>query len=214
MESDRIQIDTLLISVATIVAVEVAARFLIPACASNPLIVLGTARILQTALIILTVINWGKGLSSIGLIPSSVVHGFKRGLVWSACFGSATSFAFIALFLMDIDPFALIKADLPKTAGQRLLFFAVAGLIGPIAEESFFRGILYGFLRRWGIVTALAGSTLLFVLAHSISYNVSLPQIVGGILFALSYEVEGSLMVPVTIHVLGNLAIFTLSIIF
>ena len=213
MESDRIQTDTLLISVTTVVAVELAARCLIPACAFNPLLLLGAARILQTVLIIVTVINWGKGLSSIGLIPSSMVHGFKRGLVWSACFGIATFFAFIALFLMDIDPFALIKADLPQTPGQRILFFVVAGLIGPIAEESFFRGMLYGFLRRWGIVTALVGSTLLFVLAHSVSYHVSLPQIIGGILFALSYEVEGSLMVPVTIHVLGNLAIFTLSLI-
>jgi hypothetical protein len=36
---------------------------------------------------------------------------------------------------------------------------------------------------------------------------------VGGIIFALAYEIERSLMVPVTIHVLGNMAIFTLSLI-
>jgi len=40
------------------------------------------------------------------------------------------------------------------------------------------------------------------------------PQIVGGIIFAIAYEKEGSLIVPITIHVLGNMAIFTLSLIY
>jgi len=38
-------------------------------------------------------------------------------------------------------------------------------------------------------------------------------QMVGGILFTVAYEVEGSLMVPITIHILGNMDIFTLSLI-
>jgi membrane protease YdiL (CAAX protease family) len=214
MESDRIQIGTLLISMAVIVFVEAAAYFVIPACTCNPLLIVGAARILEMALIILTVMNWGKGLSSIGLIPTTMVQGLKKGLIWSACFGIATAFTFIGLFLIDIDPFSLIKANLPKKPKEIMFFFAVAGLIGPIAEEAFFRGILYGFLRRWGILIALVFSTLLFVLAHSVSCRLSPPQIVGGILFAVSYELEGSLMVPITLHVLGNLSIFTLSLIF
>jgi len=43
-------------------------------------------------------------------------------------------------------------------------------------------------------------------------WGIPLPQVVGGIVFAVAYEIEGSLMVPITIHVLGNLAIFTLSL--
>jgi membrane protease YdiL (CAAX protease family) len=34
---------------------------------------------------------------------------------------------------------------------------------------------------------------------------------VGGIVFAIAYEKEKSLMVPVTIHCLGNMAIFSLT---
>jgi membrane protease YdiL (CAAX protease family) len=34
---------------------------------------------------------------------------------------------------------------------------------------------------------------------------------IGGILFAVSYEVEKNLLVPITIHSLGNLAIFTIA---
>jgi membrane protease YdiL (CAAX protease family) len=213
MESNQIELKPLLISIATIVSVEAAARCVIPRCTCDPLIILGTARILEITMIILIVLNWGKGMSSIGLVPSKMVQGFKKGLIWSAGFGIATGIAFIALFLVDIDPFALIKANLPEMAGKIILFFSVAGVIGPIAEEAFFRGILYGFLRRWGILIALLVSTLLFVLAHPIAYRLSLPQVVGGILFAVSYEVEGSLIVPITIHVIANMAIFTLSLI-
>jgi hypothetical protein len=36
---------------------------------------------------------------------------------------------------------------------------------------------------------------------------------VGGIVFAVAYELEGNLMVPITIHVLGNTAIFALSLV-
>jgi len=52
------------------------------------------------------------------------------------------------------------------------------------------------------------------VLAHPIFPGIPLPQVVVGIVFAVAYEIEGSLMVPITIHVLGNLAIFTLSMMF
>jgi membrane protease YdiL (CAAX protease family) len=33
---------------------------------------------------------------------------------------------------------------------------------------------------------------------------------VGGLVFAVAYEIEKSLLVPITIHVLGNFAIFSL----
>jgi len=81
---------------------------------------------------------------------------------------------------------------------------------GPVAEEIFFRGILYGFFRRWGAVAAVVLSTVIFVLAHPIFPGIPLPQVVGGVVFAVAYEVEGSLMVPITIHALGNMAIFLL----
>jgi membrane protease YdiL (CAAX protease family) len=59
---------------------------------------------------------------------------------------------------------------------------------------------------------ALIGTTVIFVLAHAIISRIPLTQIVGGIVFAVAYEVEGNLMVPITIHVLGNMAIFALSL--
>jgi membrane protease YdiL (CAAX protease family) len=53
---------------------------------------------------------------------------------------------------------------------------------------------------------------VVFVAAHSVRSMVPVPQIIGGVLFAMAYELEKNLMVPITLHVTGNLAIFTLSV--
>jgi len=56
-------------------------------------------------------------------------------------------------------------------------------------------------------------STLFFVLSHPARHTIPVTQLIGGILFAVAYEMEKNLLVPITIHVLGNLAIFTLALI-
>ena len=214
METDQIETKTLIVSLVPIVIIETASRAVISEGLGHPMIILGAARLFETIAIILIVLSWGKGVSSIGLTRSRIVFGLKKGLIWSSCFAMAASLAFAALFLAGINPMAFIKTHLPARPGEILLFFFVGGMIAPVAEELFFRGMLYGFFRRWGVVAALVLSTLIFVLSHSINRGIPVTQMVGGIVFAISYEVEGNLMVPITIHVLGNTAIFTLSLIF
>ena len=96
-----------------------------------------------------------------------------------------------------------------------IIYLLVGGIVGPLAEEVFFRGLIYGFLRRWGAVVAVTVSTLIFVLAHPSAFSgIPFTQAVGGILFAMAYEKEQNLVAPITIHGLGNLAIFALSWVF
>ena len=213
MEASKIKIKTLCVSLATIAFIEVAIKIAVSGSYFNTMMILGTARLLETVLIVLIVLIWGKGMSSIGLAPSTIVRGIKKGLIWSAAFGLVTFFAFIALFLFDINPLRLIHTHLPGKTSEIILFFLIGGIVGPIAEEVFFRGMLYGFFRRWGILMALILTTLIFVLAHPVFPGIPATQVVGGLIFAVAYEVEGSLMVPITIHILGNIAIFALSLI-
>ena len=70
--------------------------------------------------------------------------------------------------------------------------------------------MVYGYLRRWGLWPALALSTLIFTLLHTGAAGIPIPQFVGGLVFAAAYEIEKKLLVPITIHVLGNLALFSL----
>ena len=214
MEAKKIEVKIFFLSLATLVLIETTAVLLFSGIRISPMVLTGAIRLIEMALIMLIVLFWGQGLSSIGLGPSKMVKGLVRGLFWSAGFGIITFFAFIALFLVDINPLALIHTRLPGKSEEIVLFFLVAGMIGPVAEEIFFRGIIYGFFRRWGVLAALLLSSVMFVLAHFATVGIPVTQMVGGIIFAIAYEKEGSLIVPITIHTLGNMAIFTLSLIY
>jgi membrane protease YdiL (CAAX protease family) len=213
METNRIEIRTLIISMAAILCVEAVVRGVVRGSPLDPMSVLGVIRLLEIASLVLVAILWGGGLTSMGLAGSSGVHGLTRGLLWSAGFGMGALAAHLTLYAVGINGVSLIRTHLPRDSGNIALFFLVGGLVGPIAEEVFFRGVLYGFFRRWGILVALAFTTFIFVLAHPVFPSIPVTKVVGGIVFGLAYEIEENLVVPITIHALGNMAIFTLSLI-
>jgi len=210
MKADRIEIKTVLISVVVVAVIEAAVGIAASTGAYSSTPLLGAARLLEAVLIVLIVLNREKGLASIGFALSGMFSGLKRGLVWSAGFGIIVLLVSAALFAAGINPLTLIHTRLPAGRNEIILFFLIGGMISPVAEEIFFRGIIYRFFRRWGVFAAVAISTLAFVLAHPAGSGFPLPQITGGILFAMAYEKEGNLMVPITIHILGNMAIFSL----
>jgi membrane protease YdiL (CAAX protease family) len=211
MEAKKVELKILIISLAAIISIELVMKAVIPKNQYLPIVILGAARLFETSLMIMIFFVWGKGMSSVGLAPSKMIHGLKKGLIWSACFGIITSLVFAVLYTVGQNPLTLIETRLPSNHSEIILFFLIGGFIAPITEEIFFRGILYGFFRRWGVLVALILSTLLFVLVHPIGSRIPLPQVVGGIVFAVSYEMTRSLLTPITIHILGNTAIFTLS---
>lgn len=186
---------------------------------SSPLTAVGLARCLEMALIVLIFQIRGQGLDALGLSRRLIKRGIRQGLIWSAGFGVLAGVGAAVLFLMGMDPFALVHVRLPQTRSGIILFFVVGGVIAPIAEEIFFRGVIYGYLRKnvfggirhWGILPALMISTVLFVMAHQVGTGIPLPQLAGGVVFCLAYEMEKSLVTPIIIHSLGNLALFTLS---
>lgn len=202
-----------LLSVGIIVAVEGLAAVLVTKT-DFPMVALGVVRLLETVLILMIVSARGQGLFRLGLAYHQILDGIKKGLVWSALFGLSAGLVGVILYAAHISPTQLIKTPLPKDNWALVWFFVVGGLVAPVAEEVFFRGIIYGFLRRWGVFFALAGTTMVFAAAHSMGSGVPVTQIVGGVVFALAYETGESLMVPMTIHVLGNLALFSLSLVF
>ncbi len=80
----------------------------------------------------------------------------------------------------------------------------IGGLLAPFAEEMIFRGLLFGWLRRfWLLWPAALTSAAVFGLIHGI-----VPIIVAaaavGLVLALAYEIAGSLWSPVIIHATQN----------
>ena len=211
MEANKITLKTLTISIAAVFAIETVFRLAISGQPGSPLSALGIIRCLEALLLVFIAGRFEKDLNAIGLSRSKMLPGLARGLIWSVCFGIAAGVLFLVLFAAGINPLKLVNTPLPSTPRQIFIFFLVGGLIGPVWEEIFFRGIIFGFFRRWGVYAAILISTALFVLPHYDGHHLPLTQIVGGIVFAIAYEKEKNLMVPVTIHCLGNMAIFSLT---
>ena len=203
----------MLAAVAVIATVELSMAAVRSAYPVPPLVATGINRLLEIVLLLGMVIRLNRSLETIGFSAPKWRQGLKRGLLWSAGFGLIAGIGFSVLYFFKVQPLALIGTRLPGQPRKLLLLFVVGGLIAPVAEEIFFRGILYGFLRRWGAFVAVAVSTTVFVTLHP-TQGFSLTQLVGGIVFAIAYEIEDNLLVPISIHVMGNSAIFAVSLIF
>jgi len=94
--------------------------------------------------------------------------------------------------------------------GARGLVVALllGGVVAPTAEELFFRGYLYAGLRhRWGVVAAVAASSVLFSLAHAVP-GVLPPIFIMGAVFALMYEYADSLWPCIALHSAVNTVAF------
>ncbi len=172
---------------------------------------LATTRVLETAACWAAAARFGC-LPVLGLWPSRFGPALVMGAIWSAVF-AATGLAVYTgtLLLTGINLLPVIRAQLPSKFPDVAWLLVVGGIVGPVAEEFFFRGIVYGYLRRWGAALAVCGSTALFISLHSVG-GFPFNQLVGGVIFALAYEKSRSLAAPVVIHVTGNLAIFSISL--
>ncbi|MCL6512336.1 MAG: CPBP family intramembrane metalloprotease [Anaerolineae bacterium] len=106
------------------------------------------------------------------------------------------------LGLQSMQPQVLAPGltTLPGAIGMLFL----AGLAVPVAEEIFFRGVVYRWLRdRWGVAIGAIASGVVFGLVHFEPATI-VPAIVLGIALALVYERSKSLWPPILIHVLNN----------
>ena len=211
MATNTIKLNTVVLTLIAVTITEFLGGLIIGRLALSPLFWLGVLRLIQTGTIVWIVAAQESGLAAIGWELSSWPLGLKKGAVWSLGFGLIAGCAMLVIYMAGHNPLALVRTRLPVANAQLAGFFLVGGFIAPVAEELCFRGILYTYFRRWGIILALAASTVIFVVLHA-TQGLPVTQIVGGIVFAMAYEISHNLMVPITIHALGNLAIFSLSL--
>jgi hypothetical protein len=92
-----------------------------------------------------------------------------------------------------------------------LLVTLLGGLAVPFAEELFFRGVVYPWLRtRLGTWPSVLISSAVFALAHGYLPTV-LAAFVIAVPLAWTYERSRSLWVPVTIHMVNNMVVFVMA---
>ena len=201
---------TLLAATAAIVLLESVSASAVSAAILPAMVATGLSRCFGIGILLAITLKMQGRLDTIGVRPSAIGSGILRGIVWSMGFGAVVAVGWVAGRLAGIIPVGLFQTRMPQQPADILTYFVVGAGVAPIAEEIYFRGLVFGYLRRWGPVAAILGSTLLFVTVHPDLQHIPIPQIVGGLLFALSCEVEKNLMVPIIIHMSGNLALFSL----
>lgn len=212
METTNIKLKTVITVCVWVFLLEWIGRMLSGSGREFDLMMLGAIRLTEAASIIILVRQLEFSATPIGFPVNQFGLGFKKGMIWSVGFGCASGIVFWALSFWGQHPLQMIQVQFPPGAFATGLFFLVGGVISPIAEEVVFRGVIYSFFREWGIAPALLISSFLFVSLHSTGAALPVPQIVGAFLFAIAFEVEKNLMVPITVHILGNLSIFSLSL--
>jgi membrane protease YdiL (CAAX protease family) len=81
-----------------------------------------------------------------------------------------------------------------------------AGMLAPVAEELYFRGLIHGWLKSRGSafwLRVLISSTL-FALAHFDSFAVAVSSLVLGLANAVLYERSRTIWVPIAMHAFTN----------
>jgi len=102
-----------------------------------------------------------------------------------------------------------LRMDLIAPSGPLPLNFVVtllgAGVLAPIAEELYFRGLIFRWFRaRFNFWVAVVVSSAIFAAGHADSVGVVASSFVLGLLLAAVYDRSRSLWLSIAIHAVNN----------
>ncbi|HEX2054508.1 MAG TPA: CPBP family intramembrane glutamic endopeptidase [Actinomycetota bacterium] len=114
----------------------------------------------------------------------------------------------IGVFALGTAPFLLASTLLMSNPLPPAAVTAIAAsVVAAVAEELFFRRLVYGWLERWGALAAICGSAALFAAIHVPVYGVGvLPlDFAAGLVFGWQRRASGGWSAPAATHVVANL---------
>ncbi|NLL17881.1 MAG: CPBP family intramembrane metalloprotease [Clostridia bacterium] len=152
--------------------------------------------------------RWKLAFNDLGFDWSKWAAGLRQGLFYGPLVFLLVSLggALVQLFhpLTDeIQPFAKIVLEAGSATEITVLcLFAV--VLAPVAEELYFRGLLFGVLKdQVGLKGGILFSGLFFGLMHFDLLRL-LPLAIGGMTLAWLYQKTGSLYASITAHGVWN----------
>lgn len=156
------------------------------------------ARLLQTGLILFLAFDL------CGIRTAAPGREILIGAGVAAAFGAAVLLSDLAgRLLLQGGWLELVLAR--QSVTDPLLFFLVGCVLGPFAEELFFRGLLYSWLREgMPAVLAVALSSLLFAGVHQGFFV----QLAGGLLFGVVFEWRKNIWAAFVVHAAANFGIW------
>lgn len=152
----------------------------------------------------------GLGWSSVGLRPFNLLRGLGLGCAaWALAMAGTVAWSLVlGLFNRQVQPNML---PIFGSGVSGLVSALIAGgLIGPFAEEVFFRGYLFAGMRQHlGVKWALLLNGLVFALIHILPTSYP-PIFLLGVLFAGLLQLTGSLWPAIFVHSFVNSLSFLL----
>jgi|GEM_PF-839689 hypothetical protein len=158
-------------------------------------------------------------LAQVGLSKKLLFHNVFFGVsTYIAAIPFVIASLLLSMFIARVvhytpSPQPLFVILFRETNGFVVMLFALLiVVIGPFAEELFFRGFLYGFFKRkLSSRDAIFLSAMLFSLVHSDPIG-TLPIFCLGVFLAWIYEQTGSLAASFIFHSVHNLIMFSVMI--
>jgi hypothetical protein len=183
----------------------------------------GTAALLITseAWIGLTVLLVARrrrmSLAHLGLRPPR--HAWVMPVAVVAAYASLILYAIAVTILDELtgsDLSGLMEGNALPTGDYDVLLWVLLGIgvvvIAPLAEELFFRGLVFRALdSMWPTALAMVVSGVAFALLH-LNVSVLIPFILIGIVFAWAFRQADSLWAPIGAHAIVNGMSFILTI--
>ncbi len=187
-----------------------------PAAEAQPLNAL--VLLLGPALLVLAV--WLFGVRRYGAPWTALgftLPGNRRGYLF-AVLALLLSLGFAAAYAATVEALGFdvlappaIPPGILGDGFYRAVNTASIGIVGPIAEEAFFRGFLLPAVAPYvGVFKAALAVSALFALSHMM-VGVFAPAFVSGLIFSLLYFKTGSIVPPVIAHAAQNLLVLAVT---
>ncbi len=122
---------------------------------------------------------------------------------------------FLKLISYEPEPQNVVQIFLKKSTESYLIAFTVfVAIVGPILEEVFFRGFAYQALKKkWGIWPGALITSAVFAAFH-MNAVAFLPILFLGLFLTYLYQSTGSLVAPITAHIVHNTIMVALTLSF
>jgi membrane protease YdiL (CAAX protease family) len=164
-------------------------------------------------IIYFAVFRYAQRLASLGLSFKNFFRNIAYGIAGYLSSVPALLLTLIAtlwvvnLFKYEPPVQPVLEMFLEEKRRGIIIYLAVlASVLGPVAEELFFRAFMYRALKsRFGFRTALFSTSALFAALHT-TFVGFVPIFILGMLLAYLFEKTGTIVASCTVHIIHNTA--------
>jgi len=145
---------------------------------------------------------FGKNFISSKVIQSGIFYGFVAIFV-NLIIGSLLFYLYSVLNLNPTQQQVVQLIENTDNINPILVYFGIA-ISAPLAEELFFRGIVYRtFAKKISLRNGILFTSILFSLLHFDLFYIPQNFLIS-IVFSLAYNETGSILTPIIAHLISN----------